>query len=461
MPEVNDVQSRLNPTPVQRVVTPSNEAEVAQAIAVAVAEGLPVCVAGGRHAMGGQQFRAGGVLIDLTRMKRVVEFDRESGQIEVESGIMWPELIGYLHHAQGAEAGDWAIRQKQTGVDRVTIGGSLAANIHGRGLYFAPLVEDIEAFTLINAEGETVRCSRTSNPELFSLAIGGYGLFGVVTRVRLRLARRRKLKRMVEIIAVRNFLPRIEAMREEGFLYGDCQYSIDLRSDEEFHAGVFSCYKPVDDDTPMAPGQRSLSAAEWSRLYALARRDKAAAFDHYTQHYLKTSGQIYWSDEHQLSNVFEGYSDAVATRNETEMITEIFVPPEAFIPFLVDARRDFVASEADVTYGTIRLVRRDTESFLAWAREDCVGIICNLHVKHSPQGIERAAADFRRVIDRAIQYGGRYYLTYHRFASTQQLETCYPQVRDFLAHKRRYDPAGVFQSDWYAHYAEELEGVLG
>lgn len=454
--QVNDVQSRLNPTQVQRVVAVTTEEEVGQAVREAVAEGFPVCVAGARHAMGGQQFREGGVLIDITGLNRPLHLDRQNGHLEVESGIMWPELVAYLHQTQRGETGAWTIRQKQTGVDAVTIGGSLAANIHGRGLGFAPFVEDIESLTLVGAEGIPIDCDRRTNPELFSLAIGGYGLFGVVVRVKLRLVPRRKLKRLVEVIAVKGFLPRVAALREEGFVYGDCQYSIDLRSDEEFHPGVFSCYKPVSDDAPITEGQKSLSAEDWTRLYALARRDKEAAFDRYAQYYLKTSGQLYWSDDHQLSNVFEGYTEAVAGQSGTEMITEIFVPPGALIDFLLDARRDFVSSQADVTYGTIRLIRRDTDTFLAWAREDCVGIICNLHVVHTPDGIERAAADFRRLIDRAIQYGGGFYLTYHRWATAKQLEACYPQIHEFLALKQRYDPADVFQSDWYVHYKAAL-----
>ena len=46
---------------------------------------------------------------------------------------------------------------------------------------------------------------------------------------------------------------------------------------------------------------------------------------------------------------------------------------------------------------------------------------------------------------------GSFYLTYHRWATKQQLEICYPQFREFLAQKLVFDPAEVFQSDWYVH----------
>ncbi len=68
-----------------------------------------------------------------------------------------------------------------------------------------PFIEDIESFKLINAEGEIVHCSRVENKELFRLAVGGYGLFGIVLSVTLRLTKRQKLERIVKIETVENF----------------------------------------------------------------------------------------------------------------------------------------------------------------------------------------------------------------------------------------------------------------
>ncbi len=453
MPEVNDVQSRVNRTEVHSIVMPGSEVEIHQALEQAMQLDVPVSIAGGRHSMGGQQFGSGTMLLDMKQYNAVIGFDRINGLIEVESGIMWPELIRYLHENQHGEGTTWAVRQKQTGIDRVSIGGSLSSNIHGRGLKFPPFISDIESFKIINHAGETIVCSRTENTELFSLAIGGYGLFGVVTHVTLRLVPRQVVKRMVEVIAVRNLLPRIDAAMDEGFIYGDCQYSIDLEGDEEFHPGVFSCYKPVADDTPVSEERKQMAGSDWAALYRLARTDKGKAFQQYQQFYLGTSGQVYWSDAHQLSNVFEGYNEAVESKPETEMITEIYVRADSLIPLMVDVRRDFVKHHVDMTYGTIRFIEPDTESFIPWATERLVCIVCNLHIMHTPEGLEKAKNDFRRIIDRVIEYCGRFFLTYHRWATRDQVEACYPQFSEFLAAKRRYDPDGRFQSDWYRHYA--------
>src|SRR5689334_23582154 len=103
--------------------------------------------------MGGQQFGTDTTLIDMNGMTRVVEFDRDKGEIEVEAGMQWPELYKYLVDNQRGSNSSWAFIQKQTGADKLSIGGALAANVHGRGLKLRPFVGDVVA---LPASGPTV-----------------------------------------------------------------------------------------------------------------------------------------------------------------------------------------------------------------------------------------------------------------------------------------------------------------
>jgi FAD/FMN-containing dehydrogenase len=450
--EVNDLQSQLNATRVHRIVRPTSVETIQVALRDAQREGRAVSMAGGRHAMGGQQFGRDTIFLDTKPFNRVINFDKIKGHIQVQAGIEWPELIDYLIREQEGQENQWAIREKQTGVDRVSLGGSLASNIHGRGLRFPPIISDVESFVLVDAQGKLHTCSRRENPELFALAIGGYGLFGVIAQVTLRLVPRTKVERVVEVIAVKDLLPSVEKRIEQGFVYGDCQYSTDLGTDAQLHPGVFSCYRPVDRATPIPANQKQLSERDWAELYTLARTDKKKAVERYSKYYLTTSGQVYWSDTHQLAGNFDAYREAVDARRGTEMITEAYVTKDSFLPFMAQVRQDFLDHKVDMTYGTIRFIEKDSESFLAWAKEPSICIVCNLHVVHTEEGKKKAADDFRRIIDRAIQFGGRYYLTYHRWAERKQVETCYPQFVDFLRLKKKYDPTERFQSDWYRHY---------
>src|SRR5690606_11385550 len=111
--------------------------------------------------MGGQQFGTDTVHLNMSRFNKVIALDSEKGIVEVESGIQWPELVEWLIANQKNSPKKWGIRQKQTGADRLSIGGALSTNIHGRGLKMRPMIDDVESFTLIDAEGNIKNCSRT------------------------------------------------------------------------------------------------------------------------------------------------------------------------------------------------------------------------------------------------------------------------------------------------------------
>ena len=458
---LNDAHSELNPTRVARLVRPARVDDVVAAVRSAAAEGRSVSISGSRHAMGGQQFVTDGVQLDMRGMTRILGLDPDLGIVEAEAGIDWAELIDGLLELQAGRAIQWGIRQKQTGSDHLSLGGALAADVHGRGLRQRPIVADVESFSLVDPTGEVREISRESDPERFGLVIGGYGLFGAVTAVRLRLSPRRILRRVVTVLTVDELMAAFDARIADGYLFGDCQFSIDERSPDFLRRGIFSCYGPDDQATAIPPGQRALSQADWGKLLYLTHVDRAAAAQAYIAHYTATSGQLYWSDLHQRSEYLAGYHATLdrATRATTagsEIITEIYVPRSALLAFMGDAAEALRDGHPPVVYGTIRLVERDEEAVLAWAREPWACIIFNLHTTHDETGMAGSAYAFMTLIDLARAHNGSYYLTYHRFATPDQLLACHPRFREFLAAKRRLDPDERFASDWYRHYRTAL-----
>ena len=456
---LNDVQSQLNATRVRQIAKVQTIDDVQAQIRDARKQGWAISISGGRHAMGGQQFGADTLHFDTTAFAKVLAFDADNGLVRVQGGIQWPELLAFLHGEQKGRQRVWSIRQKQTGVDRVSLAGSLSANAHGRGLQMQPIVGDVESLVLVDADGEARQCSRKENAELFSLAIGGYGLFGVIAEVTLRLAPRVPVRRTVEVIEVRDLIDNVQTRIGEGFQFGDCQYSTDFSDLKQPHRGVFSCYKPIERSGELSEVARKLSPEDWTRLIYLGHIDKKKAFETYAAYYLKTDGQMYWSDTHQLSNNFDGYhavldKQLASPHKGCEMITEVYVRRERLLDFLQAARKAVHDYGINLIYGTIRFIERDDVTFLRWAKEQSTCVLCNLHVDHTEQGLKKAQDHARRLIQIAIDHGGRYFPTYHRWATRKQVSAAYPQLSDFLRLKRKYDPQERFQSQWYRHYRE-------
>ncbi|MGH4023168.1 MAG: FAD-binding oxidoreductase, partial [Pseudonocardiaceae bacterium] len=376
-----------------------------------------------------------------------------------------PELVDHLHAAQRGEREQWSIAQKQTGANRFTVGGSVAANCHGRGLTMGPIVSDVESLRVVTADGSLLTCSRTCNRELFSLVVGGYGLFGAIYSITLRLVRRQMLQRIVELISIDDLVDAVHARVRAGFCYGDFQFAIDPGSADFLRRGVFSCYRPVDSDQPIPQRQLALRPDDWQDLLVLAHQDKSRAFNLYARHYLATSGQLYWSDLHQLAVYLDDYHDALDQRmgvrqTGTEMISELYVPRDRLADFMTAAAVELRRKDADLIYGTVRFTEPDEQTYLAWARDRYACIVFNLHTPHTRDGVTRSAQTFRCLIDLAIERGGSYYyLTYHRWAEAEQIRACYPQFADFLALKRQHDPEELFHSDWYQHHTNLFSGA--
>src|SRR5713101_627212 len=424
---VNDVHSQLNRTRVRELRRPRTSDELFEIVRSASRKGLPISVSGCRHSMGGQQFATDSICIDTRELDRVISFDRERGLLEAETGIQWPKLIRAYLDAEAGDTKQWGIAQKQTGADTFTLGGSLSSNVHGRGLTMKPLISNIESFILINADGKLIRCSRDENKELFRVAIGGYGLFGLIDSVTLRLVPRQKLRRAVEIIRASDLAKRFEERIAQKFLYGDFQFSVDEKSPDFLQRGVFSCYQPIDEHEPIV-AEKKLRDTDWLDLLRLAYTDREKAFKRYSDYYLSTNGQTYWSDTSQLSAYLPNYAqkirDQIGGNESSLIITEIYVPRTDLPDFLAQSAELLRSNRTIVIYGTVRLIEKDDESFLAWARKPYACIIFNLLTLHTPAGIEASARAFRGLIDLAIARGGSYYLTYHKFAKLEQVMAC-------------------------------------
>jgi len=457
MPNLNDVQSKLNETIVSEIVTPATTEDIAKTIVAATNSKQVVCPAGALHSMGGQQFAANGISLSSDSLQRIGHLNRDSMSISVETGVRWPQLIEHLTRSQQEFDDKLTIIQKQTGADDLTLGGAISSNIHGRVLGRQPIVADIGGFDITTPQGERVHCSRDENRDLFALAIGGYGLFGFIDSVELRLTENLKLRREVTERSLEGVIPALEEYTKAGAKFGDFQYMTDEKSSDFLRKGILSVYLPVEKNQVIPADQNSLSLEAWKKLFVLAHTDKSQAYEEYVGHYLTTDQQLYWADEHQFSPYLPGAGDMLFKKMGWEnyaslMITELYVPRSRFLEFMSNAQKQLLSENANVVYGTVRLIEKEDETFLNWARDSFACIIFNLLVEHSSTGIEAAQRQFQTLIDCALEEGGSFYLTYHKWARKDQIETAYPQFEAFLGNKERYDPYGTFSSEWYRHY---------
>src|SRR5712691_2592852 len=174
--------ARLAPARVERVETVREVEQLRAVLREARQRRLKVSVAGSRHSQGGHTYTAGGVVLDMRGFNHVRAVDPAAMTVTVESGAIWDEV-------QRAIAPRGLALKVMQSSNIFTVGGTLSANAHGRDIDVTQAVEVVDSFRLLLADGTVVSVSRDENPELFSLVIGGYGLYGVILDVTLRVTR--------------------------------------------------------------------------------------------------------------------------------------------------------------------------------------------------------------------------------------------------------------------------------
>ena len=166
-----------------RVVRPRTPEEIAAVFRAAAAAGETVGLRGGGCSYGDAALNSGHVMLDLSRMNRVLAWDPQAGELTVEPGV----TIAQVWRKTLAD-GWWP--PVVPGTMAVTVGGAAAANIHGKNNWRdGSFGEHIVRFDLLLPSGQIVACSPDQHSDLYYAAIGGWGLLGCFTSITLRLRR--------------------------------------------------------------------------------------------------------------------------------------------------------------------------------------------------------------------------------------------------------------------------------
>jgi len=130
----------------------------------------------------------------------------------------------------------------------------------------------------------------------------------------------------------------------------------------------------------------------------------------------------------------------------------LLLPPEELAPFLAEAQAHCSAWRMPLSGVRVRRTRQENDTFLRWARREYAAVMLGIGEPRALGAAVRAAQVRGELIDRAIARGGSFPLHCTPEATRAQAEACYPELRAFLAEKRRVDPGEKLTNAWYRHY---------
>ena len=339
--------------------------------------------------------------------------------------------------------------------DDFSIGGSLSVNCHGWQFNRPPIDSTVRSFRLMLADGKIVKCSRTENRELFSLALGGYGLFGIILDVNLRVVPNEKYR--IERFNVptsgyaKMLAEKTSDTNDIGMVYGRLR----ITADHFLQEGIINVFHRLQTANALVSSLDKTSNRVIPRVIFRGSVDS------------EYGKELRWNAEKYFSSILSG---DVFDRNailfepsawfsergthHTDILVECFVPPEQFEPLLVELRKIIPQNHADLLNVTVRDINRDGDSFLRYADKNLFSLVMLFSQKRDEQGEEKMSKMTQEIVAATLRHEGRYYLPYRLHATPKQFNAAYPQAKEFFELKHKYDPEELFQNEFYLKYGK-------
>ena len=441
----------LLPVKIKNVTTAKEEKQLQNMVRHAADTGEKFSIAGMQHSQGGHTLYPNATMIDMKQYNDILDFDEKNKLITVQAGATWDDIQQYINPY------GLAIKVSQS-QNIFTVGGSISVNVHGRDIRNDSLIDTVQSFRLLTADGEVIQVSRTENAHLFPYVLGGYGLFGIILDVTLQLTDD-------ELYVHENdqlYFTEYTEYFKRHVLKNDHVKMHLARISVAPHTFLEEMY--VTNYT-LAPNQENIES--YNRL----KGEPIVAFPKFflgLSRYSDWGKNLFWDIQKKY---MEKTNQKLETRNnvmrsdstfmeydstsKVELLQEYFIPIDQFAPYINDVRNLLEAEEDfNLLNITIRYVEKNDHAVMSYAKDDMFALVLLINQGQSQQDIEETGRVIRKMIDITLEHGGSFYLPYYPYPTKEQLVAAYPLAEEFFAKKREFDPNERWMNLFYEEYGK-------
>ena len=386
---------------------------------------------------------AGGTVADATGVRKVLAFDGTTGIITAEAGLSFDDLLRFCV-PQG-----WFV-PVSPGTRYVTIGGAIAADIHGKNHHrdgsFAGHVRSLR----LRTPAGVVEVGPDQDPELFWATAGGMGLTGIVLDATFALMPIPTSRVLVDTERTTDLDDTLDRM---------------TRGDDGYHFTVAWIDLVA---TGASMGRSVLTRGDWAPLDALPEADRADPFA-YDPSVLVTAPP--WVPNQALNSwsvrAFNEFWYRKHPRHRTGEVQAIapFWHPLDFVRGWnrIYGSRGFVQWQMVVPFGAEDTLRRSVDALSSGGLPSFLAVIKRFGpgdpgplsfpmpgwtlALDIPAGDTELAPLLDRLDHEVADAGGRIYLAKDSRVDPGLLATMYPRLDEWRAVRARVDPDGVLVSD--------------
>lgn len=406
-----------------------------------------VSLRGTQHSQGGHTFYPNGFVIDLSSWRQMQMLNPIT--LRVQAGATWKEVVEFLNPL------GLSVHIMQSDYD-FSIGGTVSTNVHGWQVNAPPLVASIEGLHLLLANGQVIYCNHQENQDLFRTVIGGYGLLGVILDVDLKVIPNSIYSLKEWVIAPTDFVEVFT--REVANNPKACMFFGRFKVDSQAFLKSLSIklYENQLNQTTQQPLTSSKALTSIFRF--VFSQTQGSDFFKNLRWWLETSSFLSdWFKELPRNQLlYQSVEDYVNhDPKQIDLLQEYFIPVENFanfVSFLQSLKEEMADPLMNIT---VRHVQKDTETVLAYAQEDHIAFVLFFRGPHTESFDEKIKQLAQKIIDKALELKGSYYLPYRPYPRLDQFQKAYPRYQEFLDIKKKYDPTGVFMNQFYKDYLRE------
>ncbi len=450
---IKDV-GHLYPAYVKKIVKENQLDQIKEIVTEADNNGLKVSIAGSQHSQGGHTYYDDAVVLNMKDYDQIIKLDTTSKVLTVQSGATWDDVQRYINPY------NLSVKVMQSS-NIFTVGGTLSANAHGRDLDSTAMIETVRGFRFLLANGTVLNVNRNENPELFSIVIGGYGMFGVILDVDLQLTDNEVYKTATVLMNYTDFPTYFDNSIKTNSSIALMLVRPSVSPSNLFKEFAVLTWEKTDEQLdPFFELTEEKNVIRDKFLFGLSRK-----YD--------WGKELRW----RLQKKIESKQNQLISRNnamrppaaplellehnsarDTDILQEYFIPTRNFINFSEEFIRILQEDKVNVLSFTIRYVAPNNESLLSYApNEEAFAVIYYSNVKINERELKKMEKTVQKIVDAAVRNNGTYYLTYNLWPTQKQIREAYPFIDIAFSKKVNYDPNETFMSKFYAKYAKGEE----
>lgn len=435
----------------QKPDTPDTVGAVQDLVKKACAKKRKISLVGAGKSMGGQTVcdASCAYQISLEKLHHLIQINVAQKEVTVQAGMTWRQLQEHIvPHGL-------AVKAMQSYND-FSIGGSLSVNVHGQDRTTGQIIKTVKSFRLVNAQGKLLTVSREQNAELFGLAIGGYGLFGIIVEVTLQLTDDVLLKRYTKSVKTSELSNYFRQNIKNSPSVEFYSARFHLGSSDLLEKAYVITYeragdkKVGDDYFSLLPSEKNYLYRNmlWMvKTFPSLKNIRPTLAKYYFRHLYPNE---YISRNNFMNSSIEGLPQNTLISHY--ILQEYFIPYDHLTSFIDGLKGLIKEYGINVLNLSARHVHADNESQLSFAPQEACALVLYICVPKKKTAYDNTVSWTRKVIDRAIACKGTFYLPYQLLAKREQLERAYPTWKTFTAQKNKYDPQGVFRNKLFEAY---------